>query len=440
MAEPEPAELAAEVDDVGLGAGPRMRPRLHRVLLGGQAERIETQRVQHVAARHPEVAGVDVGGDVAERVPDVQALARRVREHVLDEHLVGGHRRPVGGRERPDRVGHVERTQPSPGLLPGAFDARRPAPRRSGAAGCPRRPSRLPLQSREQGSQRPCSDPSIVAIPATAWYRFRCRGVSAWLQVGSGPGGRRSTRGYSRRLATGTPGPRCHRDDPEGPTLDVRRCPPLGTSGRRFRRWDGMRRRPRRHHRLGRAQPAPAAVPAPATVTQTVTVQAGAPAAAVAGPNQLIGAPRRRRAPACPPSRTRRARRPSRPSCPPRRGTIADFLKEQERRARAAEGRRLQGAQHRAADADGLEPGARPERSRRLRRDRRPRRRRRAVHVQRRRGRSTSWSATSTRRRPSATASSTASSCRPGAPPTARSPTSAACRRRSSRAPTGRTT
>lgn len=42
--------------------------------------------------------------------------------------------------------------------------------------------------------------------------------------------------------------------------------------------------------------------------------------------------------------------------------------------------------------------------------------------------------------RPSATASSTASSCPPGGPPLPRSPTSAGSRRRSSRAPTGRTT
>src|SRR6185503_14323862 len=33
--------------------------------------------------RHSVVAGVDVGGDVAERMPDVQALTRRVGEHVL---------------------------------------------------------------------------------------------------------------------------------------------------------------------------------------------------------------------------------------------------------------------------------------------------------------------------------------------------------------------
>src|ERR1700712_257759 len=40
------------------------------------------------------------------------------------------------------------------------------------------------------------------------------------------------------------------------------------------------------------AEPTGPVLPAPATVTQTVTAQGGAPAAAaVAGPNQLIGAP-----------------------------------------------------------------------------------------------------------------------------------------------------
>jgi probable lipoprotein LpqN len=39
------------------------------------------------------------------------------------------------------------------------------------------------------------------------------------------------------------------------------------------------------------AEPVAPVVPAPATVTQTVTVQAGTPAAALAGPEQLIGTP-----------------------------------------------------------------------------------------------------------------------------------------------------
>ncbi len=125
VAQPEPAQLAPEVHDVGLGPGAGMGSRLHRVLLGGQAERVKSQRVQHIMAGHAEVAGVDVGGDVAQRVADVQPLPRRVREHVLHEQLVFGHRRPVRRGQRTDRIGDVERAQPRPVLLPGAFDAAR---------------------------------------------------------------------------------------------------------------------------------------------------------------------------------------------------------------------------------------------------------------------------------------------------------------------------
>ena len=90
--EAQPAQLAPEIDDVGLGAGPRVGAGLHRVLLSGQTEGIEAQRVQYITADHPEVAGVHVGGDVAQRMADVQPLTRRIGEHVLDEHLVVGHR------------------------------------------------------------------------------------------------------------------------------------------------------------------------------------------------------------------------------------------------------------------------------------------------------------------------------------------------------------
>ena len=125
VAETQSAQLAPEIDDVGLGAGARVSAGLHRVLLGGQTERVETQRVQHIAAQHPEVAGVDIGGDVAERMADVQTLTRGIREHVLHEHLGARRLQEVGAvrrRQRTDRIGHVESPQPGPIVLPGAFD------------------------------------------------------------------------------------------------------------------------------------------------------------------------------------------------------------------------------------------------------------------------------------------------------------------------------
>src|SRR5690606_17505447 len=99
----------------------RMRAGLHRELLGGQAEGVVAERVQHVAAAHAVVAGEDVGGDVAERVADVQADTGRVGEHVLDEQLVG---RGLTG-QRAGRVRRLERSALPPALLPSALQAPR---------------------------------------------------------------------------------------------------------------------------------------------------------------------------------------------------------------------------------------------------------------------------------------------------------------------------
>ena len=55
---------------------------LDRVVLGGQAEGVETHRVEDVEAVHPEVAAIDVGGRIALGMADVEAGARRIGEHV----------------------------------------------------------------------------------------------------------------------------------------------------------------------------------------------------------------------------------------------------------------------------------------------------------------------------------------------------------------------
>jgi hypothetical protein len=60
---------------------------LDGVLLGRQAKRVEAERVQDKVALHPPVARADVGGDVAQRVPDMQPGPGRVREHVHDVEL-----------------------------------------------------------------------------------------------------------------------------------------------------------------------------------------------------------------------------------------------------------------------------------------------------------------------------------------------------------------
>src|SRR5829696_4426036 len=99
----QPAELAAVVGDIGLSGGPRVLPPLHRVLLRRQAERIETKSVQDIPPGHPVVAAIHIGANVTERMPDMQPIRRRVREHVQQIEL-----RPVAeadtAEKRSDRV------------------------------------------------------------------------------------------------------------------------------------------------------------------------------------------------------------------------------------------------------------------------------------------------------------------------------------------------
>ena len=112
-------------------------------------------------------------------------------------------------------------------------------------------------------------------------------------------------------------------------------------------------------------------------------------------------------------------------STPASSGTLRDFFASKGVKLEPQTAAGLQGPRHHPADAAGLDPGARPQRARCVRGDRRPGAAT-ACTPRTRRSWSTSWSATSTRRRPSPTATSTASSCPPGAPPTPRWPTSAA--------------
>ena len=74
------------------GRDARVRAGLHRVLLGGETERVVAHRVQHVEAVHALEARVHVGGDEAERMADVQPDAARVREHVEHEQAAADRR------------------------------------------------------------------------------------------------------------------------------------------------------------------------------------------------------------------------------------------------------------------------------------------------------------------------------------------------------------
>ena len=79
------SEAAYAIGDVLFGGDARMLAGLHGILLGRQAEGVVAHGVQHVLALHAVVAADHIGGEVAQRVADVQALAGRVREHVHRE-------------------------------------------------------------------------------------------------------------------------------------------------------------------------------------------------------------------------------------------------------------------------------------------------------------------------------------------------------------------
>jgi len=119
--ETQPAQLTAHVRDVRLGGGPRVRSGLDRVLLGGQAEGVVAQGVQHVATTHPLEPAVDVGRDVPQRVTDVQARAAGVGEHVQDVELLStGDLLGVGPGAR--RVRRPEGALAVPAVLPLLLD------------------------------------------------------------------------------------------------------------------------------------------------------------------------------------------------------------------------------------------------------------------------------------------------------------------------------
>ncbi len=122
VGEAQPAQLAAVVGDVELGGDARVLPGLDGVLLGGQAESVETHRVQHVVPGHALEAGVDVGADEAQRVADVQARPGRVREHVEHEQLLAalGHQLRVS--QGAGRVGCLEGVVGVPPVLPAQLD------------------------------------------------------------------------------------------------------------------------------------------------------------------------------------------------------------------------------------------------------------------------------------------------------------------------------
>ena len=120
--EPERPELPAHVGDVRLGGDTRVLAGLHRVLLGGEPERVVAHRVQHVVAAHAHEAREHVGADVAERVPDVEPGAARVREHVEHVELAAAGDGGEAVGELTGRVRRPERVARLPAVLPLRLD------------------------------------------------------------------------------------------------------------------------------------------------------------------------------------------------------------------------------------------------------------------------------------------------------------------------------
>ena len=77
-------QLLAVAVDVGKGGLLRVLSRLDGILLGWQAVGVVAHGVQHVEALQTLIAGIDVGGDVAQRMTHMQTCAAGVGEHVQD--------------------------------------------------------------------------------------------------------------------------------------------------------------------------------------------------------------------------------------------------------------------------------------------------------------------------------------------------------------------
>ena len=97
VGEADAVHLLPVARDVLLGGPGRVLAGLDGILLGREAEGVVAHGVQHIEAFQAFVAAVDVTGDIAERMADVQARAGRVREHV--QHVIFGFGRVCLGLE-----------------------------------------------------------------------------------------------------------------------------------------------------------------------------------------------------------------------------------------------------------------------------------------------------------------------------------------------------
>ena len=87
MGQAQAPQLPAHDGRVVLHGDGRVLAGVDRVLLGGQPEGVEAERVQHVMPGHAQVPAEHVGADVPQRMADVQPDAAGIGEEVQQVEL-----------------------------------------------------------------------------------------------------------------------------------------------------------------------------------------------------------------------------------------------------------------------------------------------------------------------------------------------------------------
>ena len=114
VAQAQAPQLAAHDGRVVLHGDGRVLAGVDGVLLGGQPEGVEAERVQYLVPGHAQVPAEHVGADVAQRMADVQPDAARIGEEVQQVEL--------GPPVRTRRIAALECPLPLPAVLPAQLD------------------------------------------------------------------------------------------------------------------------------------------------------------------------------------------------------------------------------------------------------------------------------------------------------------------------------
>ena len=80
-------QLLAVTFDIIFSCNSRMCTCLNRILFSRQTKRIVAHRIQNIEAFEPLETGINIRRNVSQRMPDVQARTRRIREHIQNIEL-----------------------------------------------------------------------------------------------------------------------------------------------------------------------------------------------------------------------------------------------------------------------------------------------------------------------------------------------------------------